>query len=317
MKNCGFSGSPAGRGDMTARLMLVLLCLIWGTTWPLLKIALDEIPPFHMRAASTALGAAALCLIGIVTRRSFRLRTVKAWMHVVIASLLNIVGFTVLSAFAQLAAATSRVAILAYTMSVWSMLLAWIFLRKRASRSQVIALVLCGAGLAVLIYPLAATGVPAGIALALATGLVWSAGTVYLQWAQIGGDPVGLATWQLAIAFVVIGGCMVLFEPGFDFTAVHANTLLALLAAGVFGSGIAYGLWFAVVGRLSAVTASLGVLGSPVVGVVASILMLGERPTAADVVGFALILAACACVLVGRQTLSASPLRDGITVEGI
>jgi len=42
------------------------------------------------------------------------------------------------------------------------------------------------------------------------------------------------------------------------------------------------------------------VLGSPVIGVIASVLVLGERPTASDVVGFALILAASACALLGR-----------------
>jgi drug/metabolite transporter (DMT)-like permease len=49
-------------------------------------------------------------------------------------------------------------------------------------------------------------------------------------------------------------------------------------------------------------TASLGVLASPAVGVVASVIMLGERPTLPDMVGFALILAASACVLLAPGT---------------
>jgi len=48
-------------------------------------------------------------------------------------------------------------------------------------------------------------------------------------------------------------------------------------------------------------TASLGVLSAPVIGVLSSMLILGERPTAADFVGFALIFAASACVLIGRR----------------
>ena len=31
------------------RLMLVGLCLLWGVTWPLMKIALSDIPPLSMR----------------------------------------------------------------------------------------------------------------------------------------------------------------------------------------------------------------------------------------------------------------------------
>jgi drug/metabolite transporter (DMT)-like permease len=49
-------------------------------------------------------------------------------------------------------------------------------------------------------------------------------------------------------------------------------------------------------------TASLGVLGSPVIGVIASVLVLGERPTAADITGFALILAASTLTLLSRPS---------------
>jgi drug/metabolite transporter (DMT)-like permease len=52
-------------------------------------------------------------------------------------------------------------------------------------------------------------------------------------------------------------------------------------------------------------TASLGVLSVPAVGIVASVVMLGERPTLSDISGFALILAASACVL-----LAPGPERD-------
>jgi drug/metabolite transporter (DMT)-like permease len=46
-----------------------------------------------------------------------------------------------------------------------------------------------------------------------------------------------------------------------------------------------------------AVTASLGTLATPVIGVVATVLVLGERPSTADIVGFALIFTASACVV--------------------
>jgi len=43
------------------------------------------------------------------------------------------------------------------------------------------------------------------------------------------------------------------------------------------------------------------VLGSPVIGVLSSMVILGEMPTASDIIGFALIFAASACALLGRQ----------------
>jgi drug/metabolite transporter (DMT)-like permease len=286
-----------GVGDIQAKLMLVLLCLIWGVTWPAMKIALNEIPPFSMRASSAGLGALTLFLICLVKRRSFRIPNAKAWAHVVIASLLNVVCFSLFSAFAQLAAATSRVAIVTYTMPIWAVVLAWAILGERPTRIQGGAIALCAIGLAVLIHPLIATGIPLGILLAIATGLSWAAGTVYLKWARIEADPMGAASWQLTIAFFIIAAFLLIFEGRLHLDAADAGALSALAFSGVVGNGIAYGLWFAILRRLPAVTASLGILGIPVIGVLSSMLILGERPTTTDFIGFAFIFAASASIL--------------------
>jgi drug/metabolite transporter (DMT)-like permease len=291
----------SGNADIGARVMLVFLCLIWGVSWPVMKIALYEIPPFSMRSVTAALGALTLYLFCRIRGNSLRIPNAKTWGHVIVASMLNVVAFIVFGSFAQLTATTSRVTILAYTMPIWAVLLAWPILGERPNRIQWFALILCASGLAILISPLAETGIAPGIWLALITGIFWGAGTVYLKWAQIKADPMGVATWQVTIAFVVISSCMLIFEGHLHLAAAHAPAIVAMVSTGIFANGIAYGLWFAIVRRLPAVTASLGVLGSPTVGVIASVLILGERPTVTDLIGFALIFAASACALMARN----------------
>ena len=66
---------------------------------------------------------------------------------------------------------------------------------------------------------------------------------------------------------------------------------------GLIGMGLAYFLWFVIVDRLPATTASLGSLLVPVVGVIGSAWLVGERPSLYDMVGFAFIFAAAASVL--------------------
>jgi drug/metabolite transporter (DMT)-like permease len=297
----GSAFQASTHADIGARVMLIFLSLIWGITWPVMRIALDEIPPVTMRAIAAVLGAVTYCLLCVVMRRRLRILSPKVWAHILVASLLNVVAFSLFSAFAQLAATTSRVAILAYTMPIWAVLLAWAFLGERPNRLQAIALLLCATGLAILIYPLAANGIPRGIVFALAVGVCWAGGTVYLKWAQVQADQMGVGSWQVTIAAVILVAAMLIFDGLPHFREVHLDGVLATAWTGIASSGIAYALWFTIIRRLPAITASLGVLASPVIGVVGSFFILGEVPTGADMTGFALIFVASACVLLNRQ----------------
>ncbi len=282
----------------TARVMLVLLSLGWGVTWSTMRIALMEVPPFSMRVASMAIGAVTLGLLTWSRRRSFALHTPVAAMHVVVAGFFNVVAFSLFTPFAQLYAATSRVTILVYTMPIWASILARVVLGERFTPPRAAALALCVAGLAVLVYPLiGAGGLPLGVVLALGAAISWAIGTVYLKWARIDADPMAVTFWQIVVGFVAIGACQPLVEGPLHLWPIQMKTLVALVFSGLVGSGLAYFLWFDIIRRLPAMTASLGVLSVPAVGIVASVVMLGERPTLTDISGFALILAASGCVL--------------------
>src|SRR5262249_11164811 len=87
---------------------------------------------------------------------------------------------------------------------------------------------------------------------------------------------------------------------------VSLRAVLAVLYNGLIGTGFAYILWFAIIARLPTATASLGSLATPVIGVGGSMLILGERLTIEDIVGFALIFAAAVCVLVQPRRSAAA-----------
>jgi len=281
----------------SARLMLVGVSLAWGLSWPAMKIALNEIPPLSMRVSTSGLATLALFALALMQRRTLKVKSGRARAHLLVAGCLNVACFTLFAAFAQLATATSRVAILTYTMPIWAALLAYPVLGERFDRSRGISLLLGIVGLAVLIYPLIGSSDLAGLMLALATAVSWAAGTVYLKWAQIDADPMAIAAWQLFVGLLVTAAGLFIFEGSPHLWPVHPRALLALAFSAVVGSAFAYVLWFEIVRRLPATTASLGVLSVPVVGIVASVLILGERPSIADMVGSGFILAAAAGVL--------------------
>ena len=284
-----------------ARLLLLVLVIGWGLSWPMMAIALREIPPFTMRTMTLALAAATLAMLAGLQGHGLAVRNRRAWKHIVIASLFNIVFFSALTPFAQLHAATSRVAIVIYTMPIWASLLALVVLKERLDGPRALGLALCIAGLAVLIAPLASVAMPGGILIALGAAISWAIGTIYLKWARIDGNPTAVTFWQLVFAVCAIALGIPVVDGWHAPWTASAQALLAVAFSGIIGAGISYFLWFDIVRRLPAMTASLGVLASPVIGVVASAILLGERPTVADIVGFSMMLAASACVMLRPQ----------------
>jgi drug/metabolite transporter (DMT)-like permease len=283
--------------DATARLMLVGVSLAWGLTWPAMKLALNEIPPFSMRVGTCALATLTLFAFAWLQQRDVRIGGAVAGVHLAVAGSLNVAIFVLFTAFAQLATTTSRVTVLTYTMPIWAALLARPILGERLNVMRGVSLLLCAVGLSVLTYPLIGSSDLIGLGLALATAVSWAAGTVYLKWARIDADPIVISLWQLVVALVVTIAGLLLFEGSLHLWPVSQPALWALVFCALAGSAFAYLLWFEIVRRLPAMTASLGVLSVPVVGTVASVLMLGEQPTIPDIIGFVLILTAAACVL--------------------
>jgi len=282
--------------------MLVALSLAWGLTWPAMRIALDEVPPFSMRVVTLALGAGALFIVVGLQGRSFALGGVKNCGHLIVSGILNILSFSLLSVIAMMFTATGRVAMLAYTMPIWAALFAWFVLGERLTRARIVALVLCAAGMAILVYPLAHSGALIGVLIALTIAVSWAAGTVYVKRVRITGDPIANAAWQIVVAFVVVVLCLPFAEGSLHLSQASALAVFAMIFAGIVGAGLAYFLWFGIIGRIPAMTASLGVLSAPVIGVISTAILLGEIPTIADIIGYVLIFAASVCVLLPSRS---------------
>jgi len=287
----------------TAKLLLVLLSFCWGLSWPAMRIALDEVTPWTLRFFGYSIGAATLFALLKAQGRPFSIPFGRSWLHVAAASLFIVVAFGLAGTFAQLSATTSRVIIVTYSMPVWGSLMAWLVLRERVNRRAFVGLVLCVAGLAVLVYPVveATTREPIGLLLAFGCALSWAGGTVYMKWARIEGDLVAITFWQVALGVLVFATGFVIFRGAPTFEPLQWRTWGGILFNGIFGTGIAYFVWFNIIGRLTTAMASLGALANPVVGITGSVILLGDRLTVPDIIGFALIFSAAACVLLPQR----------------
>jgi drug/metabolite transporter (DMT)-like permease len=283
-----------------ARLLLVLLAFAWGTNWPAIKIGLESMTPWGYRVTGFAISA--VFLLALVKLQGLSLAVPRGRIRwtIVISSALNIVAFGLFSTFAQLTASTGRVAVVTYSFPVWASLLGWLLLGERLSRNAVIGLVLCIAGLAVLVYPVLHSEALIGLSLSLACAVTWAIATIYLKWTRLPSD-LAITTWQVIFAVATMAILYPIFRGMPTFEPISMRSAIAVVFSGIVGTGLAYVWWFRIAGVLSAATASLGTLAVPVIGVVSSAILLGERPTVADWIGFTLIFAAAACVIFGPR----------------
>lgn len=294
---------PAMSDATVAKLLLVALSICWGLSWTAMRIALDEVSPWGMRLIGYSIGAATLVILIKAQGRSFAIPRGKDWLHVFIAALFLSVSFGIAGTFAQLMASTSRVIIVNYSMPVWGSLMAYFVLGEHINARSALGLVLCVAGLAVLVYPIAETSFrePIGLLLALVCALGWGGGTVYMKWARIKGDLLTITFWQVMVGVAAFAILYLTFQGAPRFESLQWRTWGGLLFNGVLGTGIAYFIWFNIIGRLTTAMASLGSLINPVVGVIGAVIILGDRPTVPDIIGFALIFSAAACVLLPQR----------------
>lgn len=288
------------------RLLVILLAFAWGGNWIAVAVGVQGEPVWSLRLIGSGLGASTLLAVAWLTGHTLRVPPGER-MHVMIAGFLNVACFQIFSAFAQLNGATSRVVILTYSMPIWTTIMSRLLLGERLNTVRWIAIGLCAAGLTILVSPLFAHGVPATVPLGLGCAIAWGGATVYLKWVKSTVPPLATAAWQLVFGCGFIAAGTFVFEGVPRVTGLSAETWAAILFMGVIGTGLAHFLWWSIAGRLSPITASIGSLLVPVIGVLGSAVMLHERPTPNDIAGFILIFSAAACVLLLPALRGAKP----------
>jgi len=286
--------SPRGRGAPLAALAAV--SLVWGFNWVVMKVGVRHAGPFEFLAWRFALAAA--CLFGAAAALGRPMRLAHA-PQVLLVGFLQTTATFALATWALKLGAVGKTAVLNFTMPFWATVFAWPLLGERPSRAQGLALAVALAGLALLVRPAGAAGLPE--LLALASGVVWGLGVVATKRLQDRGgmDNLSLIGWQ-----VLLGGAL-LVPPAIAFPGPpaqwNAELVFAIVYNGVLVNAVGWYVWFWAIARLGAGLGSFGVLAVPVLGAIFSAILLGERPGALDWVGMAAI--ALALVLSARAAL--------------
>lgn len=267
-------------------LALAALSLIWGYTWVLGKQGLEYAPPFAFAAQRCAGGALALLLALRLAGRSLALPPAGPMLAI---ALVQGTGFLALQTWALVEGGPGKTAVLIFTMPIWTLLLAWPLLGERVRGRQWIAAASTLGGLILIIEPWSMHGSQLSKLLGILAALCWAVGTILVKRLRATRpiDLLNLTAWQLAIGAVPLVVLAVLVPERPTHWTAHFAVILFVMS--VVSTAFCWWLWIWILDRVPAWEASLSVLGTPVVAIVASRLTFGEAFSALEVAGILLI----------------------------
>lgn len=311
MPHCQTGAMPM---RMTARLwgLLLILSLVWGSSFFLMAVALRGFPPLTIVFARVLLAAAVLVmacrLLGLALPH-----TRAGWIACAGMGLLNnAIPFTLI-VMGQQHIPSGLAAVVNAATPVFMVLSAHLLTVDEKLTPPRLAGTLAGLlGVAILAGPaLLATGPgneALGIALCLGACLSYGLTGVWSRrLKRVGLPPLGVAAGQCLCSVLMMAPLALLIDQPWALPPPPAAAVLALVALGLFATALAYALFFAILAGAGATNTSLVTLLVPVTALLLGAFVLGEALAPRHLAGMAVI--GLGLLLIDGRILARLPFR--------
>jgi drug/metabolite transporter (DMT)-like permease len=284
------------RAALDWRVRFGVLSLIWGFSFLLIKVGTQGYAPFQVTFGRLLFGTAVLAA-AMVLKRERLPRGARTWGHLAVAAfLLNALPFS-LFAYSELTIPSTLAGICNATSPLWGMALSLIALSEdRPTRRRVAGLGIGFLGVLTVLgvwqgfHGLDTTGT----AMALLASLSYPIGWIYVRrtLAGTGHSHLSMTGAQLLLATAQLA----LVTPLFTTLPSHFPLvpLLAIVALGALGTGLAMLIQYGIVAEVGPTTAQMVTYFIPVIATAAGVAILGESLTWSTPVGAVIVLAGAA-----------------------
>ena len=285
---------------------LIVLYLVWGSTYLGIKVAVETVPPFVMGFIRFV--PAGILLAGVVAlrnRRTIQRPSRRALADTLIVGALLLMGGMGLVAWAEQTIPSGIAALLIALMPMWLAIFGLVFLGERLPRAGVIGIAVGVVGVAILAWPTAGVDDldPAGLLALLVSPVCWALGAIYAARRAVLPAPALFASGLEMIA----GGLVLLVASAvtgelatFDPAAVSTESWVGVLYLLLVGSLVGYTTfaWLVQVAPLPRVATYAYV--NPVVAVILGAIVLQEPLSPRTWVASVVIIAAVVLIVTAR-----------------
>jgi drug/metabolite transporter (DMT)-like permease len=278
-------------------LALAALAFIWGFSWVPGKLGITNSSAFVFAALRNL--PAYLIVFALLPLLGRPMRPTALGLTAAVG-LLQVTGFAGLTSAALVTGGAGHTAMLANTWQFWLLIVAWLLLGERLVGMQWLSVAIGLVGLVLIIEPWHLQGVLSSL-LTLAGAVCFAAGAVVVKVLrrrhQV--DLLSLTAWQGLLGSIPLV-IMALLFPG-DGIQWSSTFIWSLMYSIFIGTALGTVVWLYVLNALPATMAGLGTIGAPVVGVLASWMLLGEDLSTAEIVGMVLLVLALSLLVVWGQ----------------
>ena len=276
--------------NLTQWGLLVLLSVLWGGAFFFVGVAVVELPPLTVVLARVGIAAAILLGLTLFLGHSLP-RTLSAWMPFFVMGLLNnAVPFSFLNA-GQTMVSVGLASIINGMTPLFTALVMASFREERLTMYRAVGVLLGVAGVVLISRPDAdmADARLLGIGLCLAATLSYGFAALWGRRHLSDVPPLKSATCQLLSSTLIMTVVVAIVDRPWTLPAPSTEVWMALCGLALFGTAIAYVVFFEILTRAGASNVMLVTLLIPVTALLLGNMFLAEPILVYEIAGAATI----------------------------
>ena len=272
---------------------LLLLGMCWGPSFLFIKVALRGFEPLTLVALRLFLGA--LFLFSILIIKNISLKPYyRLWKEFFIMGLFSAALPFTLITHAEVYISSALTSILNSTTPIFTAILAVFFLRNETlNKEKFVGISLGVSGVIAIFLPAALDakeGNAFGVILVLIAAASYAAGMIYAK-RKLAGLPAMVAPClQLFLVSIIWLPLALANETPHLQRLPGLDAILAVFGLAIFGTGIAFMIYFKLIREAGATFVATGTLFFPVIGVALGYVFLGEALSINAIIGTLMIL---------------------------
>lgn len=278
--------------------LLLFLIIAWSLNTVFAKFGLQDMPPIWLVAARMVIGTmAAFILLASLGRLVLPKR--RDLPFILSIGLIQMSLFQIFFNYGMVYVHAGRASILTYSTPIWVAPFAVIFFGEKLTPLKLLGILLGVGGILVLFNPTTFAWhnphILLGNGLLLLSSLSWAVVTLHTRYGKWHSEPLELIPWQLLIACILPLILAPITEP---VNLIHwTKTLWAvILFSGIVATAIGYWISVTISKELPVITSSLSLLSVPMLTLLLSDWLLGEKLTMSNMIAVILIVSGLVCL---------------------